>query len=109
MAIAREEFSSQAAPELLEIARTEGRHFPAVLEDAMRRYIESRNRRRSAKRSWPTSRPAWSGTGGWDSCRLIREQRIPFRRRGGGDARRPDRRVGRSQGCATWGRWKRRS
>lgn len=29
MAIAREEFSSQAAPELREIARTEGRHFPA--------------------------------------------------------------------------------
>ena len=26
------------------MARTEGRHFQAVLEDAMRNYIESRNR-----------------------------------------------------------------
>ena len=44
----REKFSSQAAPELLskmrEIARSDGRHFQAVLEDAMRGYIESRER-----------------------------------------------------------------
>ena len=44
----REEFSSQAAPELLskmrEIARSDGRHFQAVLEDAMSGYIESRER-----------------------------------------------------------------
>lgn len=42
----REKFSSQAAPELLskmrEIARNDGRHFQAVLEDAMRDYIEGR-------------------------------------------------------------------
>ena len=41
----REKFSSQAAPELLEsmrqIARKEGRFFQAVLEDAMRQYVES--------------------------------------------------------------------
>ena len=46
MATKREEFSTQAAPELLskmrEIARSEGRHFHAVLEDAMRSYIENR-------------------------------------------------------------------
>ena len=46
MITAREKFSSQAAPELLsamrEIARKEGRHFQAVLEDAMQTYIEIR-------------------------------------------------------------------
>ena len=45
MPTVREKFSSQASPELLarmrEIARKEGRHFQAVLEDAMRGYIES--------------------------------------------------------------------
>ena len=47
---AREKFSSQAQPELLkgmrEIARNEGRHFQAVLEDAMSAYIESKNQER---------------------------------------------------------------
>ena len=46
----REKFSSQAAPELLsamrEIARKEGRHFQAVLEDAMQTYLEIRERER---------------------------------------------------------------
>jgi hypothetical protein len=46
MVAAREKFSSQASPELLagmrEIARTEGRQFQAVLEDAMRSYLESK-------------------------------------------------------------------
>ena len=46
MAIRREKFSSQADPELLtelrEIARADGRQFQAVLEDAIRDYIESR-------------------------------------------------------------------
>jgi hypothetical protein len=46
MALPREKFSSQASPELLaavrEIARKEGRHFQAVLEDALREYIENR-------------------------------------------------------------------
>ena len=46
MVATREKFSSQAAPELLsamrEIARIEGRHLQAVLEDAMTSYIETR-------------------------------------------------------------------
>ena len=46
MAARREKFSSQAAPELLaavrEIARQDGRHFQAVLEDALRQYIQDR-------------------------------------------------------------------
>ena len=43
MTIQREKFSSQADPELLaalrELARSDGRRFNAVLEDAMRDYI----------------------------------------------------------------------
>ena len=50
MVSSREKFSSQAQPELLgemrEIARREGRHFQAVLEDAMSAYIESKNQER---------------------------------------------------------------
>ena len=46
--VAREKFSSRARPELLskmrEIARSDGRHFQAVLEDAMSSYIERRER-----------------------------------------------------------------
>ena len=46
MSTVREKFSSQASPELLagmrEIARKEGRHFQAVLEEAMARHIESK-------------------------------------------------------------------
>ena len=46
MATTREKFSSQASPELLaamrDVARTEGRHFQSVLEDAMQQYIDSR-------------------------------------------------------------------
>ena len=46
MVATRQKFSSQASPELLskmrEIARDDGRHFQAVLEDAMRDYIEGR-------------------------------------------------------------------
>ena len=42
----RKKFSSQADPELLaamrQIARTDGRQFQAVLEDAMSHYIENR-------------------------------------------------------------------
>ena len=48
MATTRAKFSSQASPELLagmrEIARKEGRHFQAVLEEAMVNYIESKAR-----------------------------------------------------------------
>ena len=47
---AREKFSSQAAPELLAamrwIARADGRHLQAALEDAMTDYIEDRLRRK---------------------------------------------------------------
>ncbi len=42
----REAFSSQASPELLaalrDIAQSEGRQFEAVLEDALREYLENR-------------------------------------------------------------------
>ena len=50
MAASREKFSSQASPELLkamrEIAHKEGRQFQAVLEDAFREYIESKEQRK---------------------------------------------------------------
>ena len=46
MVAPREKFSSQASPELLsamrELAQQDGRHFQAVLEDAMSSYIEAR-------------------------------------------------------------------
>lgn len=46
MATTRKKFASQADAELLElmreVAREEGRHFQAVLEDAMRLYLENR-------------------------------------------------------------------
>ena len=46
MTARREKFSSQASPDLLsamrEIARSDGRHFQAVLEDAMSGYIVAR-------------------------------------------------------------------
>ena len=46
MVAQREKFSSQASPELLaevrKIAKDDGRHFQAVLEDALRDYIEGR-------------------------------------------------------------------
>lgn len=46
MGVSREKFSSQASAELLAalrgIAREEGRHFQAVLEDAMYEYIQGR-------------------------------------------------------------------
>ncbi len=48
--VVREKFSSQASPDLLtkmrEIAQSDGRHFQAVLEDAMSDYIESRERQK---------------------------------------------------------------
>ena len=50
MVAQREKFSSQASPELLaevrKIARDDGRHFQAVLEDAMREYIKGRQRQK---------------------------------------------------------------
>ncbi len=46
----REKFSSQATPELLaamrQIARSDGRHFQSVLEDAMTDYVEAQVRRK---------------------------------------------------------------
>ena len=48
MAQTREKFSSQASPELLAAlraaAREEGRHFQAVLEDAIRGYLDMKAR-----------------------------------------------------------------
>lgn len=50
MPVTREKFSSQASPALLatirEIARKEGRHFQAVLEDALQEYVENRSQQR---------------------------------------------------------------
>ncbi len=50
MVASREKFSSQASPELLktmrDIARKEGRQFQAVLEDALREYIDGREQRK---------------------------------------------------------------
>ena len=50
MVAQREKFSSQASPELLaevrKIARDDGRHFQAVLEDALRDYIEGREQQK---------------------------------------------------------------
>ena len=47
MRMSRKKFSSQAPSELLaairEIAQKEGRHFQAVLEDALREYVENRS------------------------------------------------------------------
>ena len=46
MVATREKFSSQASPDLLaamrKVARDEGRHFQAVLEDAMQEYLDSK-------------------------------------------------------------------
>ena len=46
----REKFSSQAAPEVLaalrEIAETEGRQFQAVLDEALRDYIDRHQKER---------------------------------------------------------------
>ena len=50
MTTRREKFSSQADAQLLstlrDIAKTEGRQFQAVLEDAMRDYVENRSSRK---------------------------------------------------------------
>ena len=46
MEFQRKKFSSQASPELLaavrELAQSEGRRFDAVLEDALKQYLENR-------------------------------------------------------------------
>lgn len=48
--IAREKFSSQATPEVLaalrKIAETEGRQFQAVLDEALREYIDRHQTKR---------------------------------------------------------------
>ena len=50
MVAPREKFSSQVSPELLsamrDLARSEGRHFQAVLEDAMQEHLESKARQK---------------------------------------------------------------
>ena len=47
MTTMRQKYASQADPELLtamrQVAKEEGRQFQAVMEDAMREYIERRN------------------------------------------------------------------
>ncbi len=49
MGMQRVKFSSQASPEVLssmrEIARSEGRHFQSVLQEAMEEYIVNRGRK----------------------------------------------------------------
>ena len=46
MVATREKFSSQASPDLLaamrKVARDEGRHFQAVLEDAIQEYLDNK-------------------------------------------------------------------
>ena len=46
----REKFSSQASPDLLaalrKVARDEGRHFQAVLEDAIQEYLDNRSQQK---------------------------------------------------------------
>ncbi len=48
MTATREKFSSQASPKLLaalrEVAQIEGRHFQAVLEDAIQEYLDNKAR-----------------------------------------------------------------
>lgn len=48
--VIREKFSSQAAPEVLsalrQIAQAQGRQFQAVLDEALREYIERQQRQR---------------------------------------------------------------
>ena len=48
--VAREKFSSQAAPDVLaalrHIAETQGRQFQAVLDDALRDYIDRQQKER---------------------------------------------------------------
>ena len=50
MVVSRKKFSSQASTDLLaamrEVARNEGRHFQAVLEDAMREYLDNKARQK---------------------------------------------------------------
>jgi hypothetical protein len=49
----REKFSSQAAPDVLaalrRIAESQGRHFQAVLDDALRDYIDRQQKERSRR------------------------------------------------------------
>ena len=50
MVVQREKFSSQASPELLaamrKIAKDDGRHFQAVLEDALSDYVVNREQQK---------------------------------------------------------------
>ena len=53
-AVVREKFSSQASPEVLaslrQIAQAQGRQFQAVLDEAMRDYIERQQTQRPRRR-----------------------------------------------------------
>jgi predicted transcriptional regulator len=72
MTTRREKFSSQADPQLLaalrEVAKREGRQFQAVLEDAMRTYIESRTQQKSRDSVMEHTRPVWRRTDAWANC-----------------------------------------
>ena len=78
MATVREKFSSQAPPDLLagmrEVARKEGRQFQAVLEDAMRYYLENQTQQQVRPEVMATSRPAWRSTGFSVNCSLNEAQ-----------------------------------
>ena len=67
MGMQRVEFSSQAAPEVLaamrEIARSEGRQFQAVLQEAMEEYIANRRRETPRTEVMAHFRAAWSRAG----------------------------------------------
>ena len=80
-AAVREKFSSQAAPEVLaalrQIAESQRRQFQAVLNDALRDYIDRQQKERPVTTLWLRSRPAWmsstASTVNWPSkpCRAI--------------------------------------
>ncbi len=66
VAAVREKFSSQAALEVLatirKIAESESRQFQAVFDEALRDYIERKERACHAATSWTPSRKASAGT-----------------------------------------------
>jgi predicted transcriptional regulator len=53
MSVIREKFSSQASPEVLsafrQLADSEGRQFQALLDEAMRDYLERKSQRQSRR------------------------------------------------------------
>ena len=74
MAATRQKFSSQADHDLLaalrDLASKEGRHFQAVLEDAIREYLDNKARGRVRPEVMAHSVPALRRTGAFTSCWL---------------------------------------